>query len=331
MRYGIPVLGQRVAPRCTIAESLLIVTWCDGRIVGRVTVPLDGSTWAEVLPALADQRIDTLVCGGIDHINRGAVEALGMTIIENVACTSGEVIDAIRMGTLRPEFGFGGEIRVATPGDPPLKRDFLAGGKGLGRVDCLACEDRVCLRGAPCSALQIDVVGENQNELKTLEATRDIALERERTLCRLSELVYFCLEMNYRRIGVAYCQALAGPTRILVSLLRRFFSVYPVWCKIGGRPAPEADSLGATPASPDLIACNPRGQAAALASANTDINVAVGLCMGADCLFARASRVPVTTFIVKDRSLANNPIGALYSDHYLREVARTSHDRTWKP
>lgn len=330
MKFGIPVLGQRVAPRCTIAENLLIVTWCGGRIVKQVTVSLEGSTWEEVLPVLVDHRIDTLVCGGIDRTSRGSVEALGLTVIENVASTSGEVIEAIRLGTLRPEFGFGGEHREVAASAPPLTLD-AAGRPGPDQVDCLACEDRVCLRGAPCHADLSVAAVEDPAESVALEATRDIALEQERTLCRLSELIYFCLEMNYRRIGVAYCQALAGPTRILVSLLRRFFSVHPVWCKIGGRPAPEAGSLDGRPISPDLVACNPRGQAAALALLKTDINVAVGLCMGADCLFAHASRVPVTTFIVKDRSLANNPIGALYSDHYLREVARTSHDRIRKP
>ena len=49
--------------------------------------------------------------------------------------------------------------------------------------------------------------------------------------------------------------------------------------------------------------------------------VVVGLCIGADCLFDRASEAPVTHLFVKDRSLANNPIGALYSEHYLRESA----------
>jgi len=48
----------------------------------------------------------------------------------------------------------------------------------------------------------------------------------------------------------------------------------------------------------------------------------VGLCMGVDSLFAKASAAPVTTLFVKDRSLANNPIGALYSEYYRKEVTR---------
>jgi uncharacterized metal-binding protein len=55
---------------------------------------------------------------------------------------------------------------------------------------------------------------------------------------------------------------------------------------------------------------------------DTDLNVLVGACMGADCIFSRFSDAPVTTLFVKDRSLANNPIGAVYSDYYLKEAAR---------
>ena len=58
---------------------------------------------------------------------------------------------------------------------------------------------------------------------------------------------------------------------------------------------------------------------------NIDINVIVGLCVGVDCVFTKASQAPVTTLFVKDKSLANNPIGALYSDYYIKEVTRAAH------
>ena len=53
---------------------------------------------------------------------------------------------------------------------------------------------------------------------------------------------------------------------------------------------------------------------------DTDLNVIVGLCVGMDCVFTRASLAPVTTIFVKDKSLANNPIGAVYSHYYLTEI-----------
>jgi uncharacterized metal-binding protein len=154
------------------------------------------------------------------------------------------------------------------------------------------------------------------------EAALDISAECERVLCRLSELIYFCLDMGFRRIGVAYCLDLEEPARILVGVLRRFFATIPVCCKIGGRTLD--DDYAAVPGE---IACNPLGQAQALNRAGCDLNVLVGLCMGVDCVFARNSEAPVTTLFVKDRSLANNPIGALYSDYYLKEALSTSQTR----
>jgi uncharacterized metal-binding protein len=75
------------------------------------------------------------------------------------------------------------------------------------------------------------------------------------------------------------------------------------------------------PSRPCHIACNPRGQAAELNRRGTEINAIVGLCIGCDVVFTQHSSAPVTTLFVKDRSLANNPVGALYSNYYLTELA----------
>ncbi|MEJ2185627.1 MAG: DUF1847 domain-containing protein, partial [Gemmatimonadota bacterium] len=136
------------------------------------------------------------------------------------------------------------------------------------------------------------------------------AREDERMLCRLAELVYFAMEMGYAKLGVAFCADLLEPATVLVGVLRRFFDVLPVCCKVGAAPAEESRS---TP-------CNPAGQAAVMNQAGTDLNVLVGLCVGADAVFARESRAPVTTIFVKDKSLANNPIGAVYSHYHLQEI-----------
>jgi uncharacterized metal-binding protein len=52
------------------------------------------------------------------------------------------------------------------------------------------------------------------------------------------------------------------------------------------------------------------------------MNIIVGLCVGHDMLFQMHSRAPVTTLIVKDRVLAHNPAGALYSNYYRRRLIK---------
>jgi uncharacterized metal-binding protein len=300
-------MGDRVAPRCTQADGLLMARVSHGRVVSHARVALAVRSPVELLDVVSEHDVEKLVCGGVSREVREALASQDVAIVENVACSAAEVLAALDAGSLCTGYGLGA---------PPSPGTLLPGGASgpsrshEGGLDCLACEDRVCLAGERCPGAPPRDARPLPEELGgLLEAATDIAREEERTLCRVAELVYFCLEMRFRRVGLAFCRDLLEPTRILADILRRFFELVPVWCKVGGVAADDADTAP----------CNPLGQAAALNAARTDVNVVVGLCIGADCLFNRASEAPVTPLFVKDRSLANNPIGALYSDHYLRE------------
>ena len=61
--------------------------------------------------------------------------------------------------------------------------------------------------------------------------------------------------------------------------------------------------------------CNPVTQAFVLNHEKCDFNVILGLCVGDDTLFIKHSEAPVTIVAVKDRDLAHNPLGALYTAH----------------
>jgi uncharacterized metal-binding protein/predicted Fe-Mo cluster-binding NifX family protein len=339
MRYGIPIIEDRVAPRCTCADALLTVVSNRGDVHRERTAILPGHTLIDLVKTLTSCHVDTVICGGINREGKEFLRAKNFKIIDNVASTVDRVIDALRTRSLSSGFGFSNasnrfdsesaEVPVAAGSDSerPSFETASAPSDGEDRklVDCLSCQDRVCLEGKVCDVLKTlpSIPLPDSETTRMLEAALDITCEEERTLCRLSELIYFCLEMGYGRIGVAYCEDLREPTLILVHVLRRFLDVVPVSCKVGG--AALVDPLVATAADIDpktgtKVACNPQGQAKLLSMMDTDLNVAIGLCMGADCVFSRASTAPVTTLFVKDRSLANNPIGAVYSDHYLREA-----------
>ena len=269
----------------------------------------------DVAKVLSEERIDVLICGGISREEREFISGRGVDIIDNVAGWIREVLSGLPAGALRRGFGLArSDDRAGERGIQPILR----------ALDCVACADRKCLRGESCDFAPPARAAHDPETDRMLEASLDIASEEGRTLCRLSELIYFCLEMRYRRIGVAYCVDLQEPAAILTRVLRRFFKVYPVCCKIGGAPqidvfsAPESSAHRPAPSA----ACNPVDQADALNRLGVDINVLVGMCMGADCVFCRFSDAPVTTIFVKDRSLANNPIGAVYSDYYIKEAIR---------
>lgn len=341
MCYAIPILANRVAPRCTTAEGVLFLVLNGSKVISRLIAPLRGHTWVDLLRLLTDHKADLLVCGGINRETRELVESRGVRIIDNVSCTTEEAIQALESGILRPGFGFavkqappqsasGGNSEIANASQ--IEENLPAHDTSLTALDCLRCVDRVCLRGEDCRP---DLVERRAtltaDASQMLESARDIATEKERILCRLSELVYFCLEMKYQILGVAFCIELFEATDILVRVLRRFFEVHPVCCKVGGNHQADPWAPVMQPATAiDLseISCNPQGQARVLNEAKTDFNIVVGLCMGADCVFTKASEAPVSTLFVKDKSLANNPIGALYSDYYLQEATRSSVAKT---
>ncbi len=338
MRYGIPIRGGRVAPRCTFAESILIVVLRRNQARAEGKAEFTEHGLINLVKILSEYSIDTLICGGISRQERDYLSSRQVEVIDNVACSVDELLDGLRSGRVQAGYGLARPVnkhkseKVSGTTQRAHGSDETAGKektKFLGKADCFSCRDKICLRGESC-----DLISENdrthipEREIKNMmEASLDVSYEKERTLCRLSELIYFCLEMHYQRIGVAYCIDLQEPAETLVRVLRRFFEIYPVCCKVGGIRVVDplfSSREGIEHDDSPKIACNPEGQAAVLNRLETDLNVVVGICMGADCIFSKYSEAPVTTLFVKDKSLANNPIGAIYSDYYLNEAARTT-------
>ncbi|MGA9294492.1 MAG: DUF1847 domain-containing protein [Ignavibacteriaceae bacterium] len=318
MIYGIPLFKDRVAPRCTIADSVLLVKVAMNRSAYNKTLKLGEKSWSDLLKILNDNKVDILVCGGINLEDRKLSMESGISVIDNVACSDIEVIEAIKAGTLKNGFGFSVTCDTSlklSAGNSKKENDGL-----LQNIDCLLCKYPLCIEGRPCNlSLQLNSEPENKEIGEMLNSALDVSLEDERILCRLSELVYFAIEMNYKKIGIAYCVDLSEPASIVARALRRFFDVFPVCCKIGGNKL--SDKMLTNKIK---VACNPKGQADILNQAGVDFNILIGLCIGTDCIFTESSNAPVSTLFVKDKSLANNPIGAVYSDYYLKEVTNTS-------
>ncbi len=314
MIYGIPLLRNRIAPRCTIADSILLLEVDMNRIVHKKSLRTGEMSWNDLLRIFNENKVDTLVCGGIDYANRKLSTEQGLSIIDNVACSENEVIQAIESKVLKPGLGLSPEpdLGLSSPHDVAPKKHI--GTQEI--VDCLVCREKSCLAGKACVlSSKLSHRGVSKEIRQILHSALDISLEDERILCRLSELVYFALEMKYEKIGIAYCVDLSEATEIVTQVLRRFFTVFPVCCKVGGKETP--DSLSTETSK---VVCNPVGQAEILNVAAVDFSIIIGLCIGTDGIFTKLSNAPVSTLFVKDKSLANNPIAAVYLDHYLKEV-----------
>jgi uncharacterized metal-binding protein len=141
--------------------------------------------------------------------------------------------------------------------------------------------------------------GEDRRMMQLAEAAK------ARGADRVEELIRFARAGGLRRLGIAHCAAVADPAKNLEQRLLGEFEVLRVDCKLCRIPS-EAFIEGGRG-----IACNPIGQAKVLAGGGTELNIALGLCLGHDLLFAKHSAAPVTTLVVKDRVHQHNPLAAL--------------------
>ena len=113
---------------------------------------------------------------------------------------------------------------------------------------------------------------------------------------------------------------MAQEAQTIADILACEFEVVAVCCKFCGI---DKESLGLEQIVPDKereTMCNPVGQAAFLNEAYTQLNITCGLCVGHDAIFNMTSQAPVTALIVKDRVLAHNPVGAIYSQYIRRTM-----------
>ncbi|MGD9140107.1 MAG: DUF1847 domain-containing protein [bacterium] len=187
-------------------------------------------------------------------------------------------------------------------------------------MKCAYCDNKECTSGKDCTGKARDVKGLYKDEVL------DIARIASRTEARyymkeprIVEIIEFAKAMGYKKIGIAFCIGLSREAETVHSILKQHFEVYSVCCKVCGIAKKDFNFETITD-NPEEVMCNPAGQAAMLNDKGTDLNLIVGLCIGHDIVFTKVSEAPVSTLVVKDRVLAHNPCGAIYSRYYLRRL-----------
>ena len=186
---------------------------------------------------------------------------------------------------------------------------------------CAECDDRACEVGKDCSdglAPEVALRTYKGDDLRLLKAAGEVEVEHYLAATRIEEIAFLAKKLGAKRIGLAFCIGLAEEARWVSRYFEKYFEVHSVCCKVGGVSKDEYD-LPHLRGEARESTCNPAGQAAVLADADTDLNVVVGLCAGHDSQFYMSSVSPVVTLAAKDRVLAHNPLGAVYS-RYHREV-----------
>ncbi len=184
-------------------------------------------------------------------------------------------------------------------------------------MKCALCDNKDCRQGKNCTDIATEI--DYEPALETMQAAAEVE-SRYMELTRLEELILFCKKMKFKKVGLAFCIGLSEEARIVHRILARDFEVHSVCCKVGGIDKSDLGLVKIRGAEAHETMCNPLGQARVLNAAGTELNIILGLCIGHDILFTGHSDAPVTTLAVKDRVLAHNPLGAVYSRYYRENV-----------
>ena len=125
---------------------------------------------------------------------------------------------------------------------------------------------------------------------------------------RVEKTIRFAKLCGYRKLGVAFCITLAKEAELLCRMLKaEGFEVESLICKVGHIDRGEVGVPGSC--SP---MCNPIAQAEILNRAGTELNIAMGLCVGHDAMFSRHSNAPVTVLVAKDHKYHHAPMEFFY-------------------
>ena len=152
---------------------------------------------------------------------------------------------------------------------------------------------------------------------KLRRRSRRAITARSRVYARLCSLrkSWACASWVWRSVS-----GLADEAEIIAEILGCEFEVVSICCKQCGISKKQFGLEQIDPDKDPEVMCNPAGQATLLNEAGTELNILCGLCVGHDAIFSMKSQAPVTTLIIKDRVLAHNPIGAIYSQYIRRTM-----------
>ena len=186
-------------------------------------------------------------------------------------------------------------------------------------MNCAGCKVKACYKGKDCTEIAEDVKEEYKGEaLKLLRVSTRIETRYYMEKTRIEELISYAKEMNHKKLGVAFCIGMQKEAGIICAVLSQYFDVSSVCCKVCGIDKSHFE-LERLHKGVEAM-CNPIGQAKILNQEKTDLNIILGLCIGHDILFTKYSEAPVTTLAVKDRVLAHNPLGAIYSAYHMNKL-----------
>lgn len=195
--------------------------------------------------------------------------------------------------------------------------------------DCANCNcNHMCFaKGRSCVPVEEDKILAlyDKEERKIMKAAAFVEATYYMQYTRLQETAAFAKKMGYKTLGLGFCMGIRDEAKLFVKYLSdQGFTVHSVCCKNCGINKDVLKLKKVRKDSPTEPMCNPKAQAQYLNDNGTELFISAGLCVGHDALFAKACDGPVTTLVVKDRVLGNNPMAVVYSGYWKGKLGLNS-------
>jgi len=92
MTTAIALFGSRISPRFDCAQDFMLITRSENAVTEQHTETIRDQMPIMKVRRLADLKVDTLICGGIDESSREYLRSYGIKIIANM---KGKVEEAV--------------------------------------------------------------------------------------------------------------------------------------------------------------------------------------------------------------------------------------------
>jgi predicted Fe-Mo cluster-binding NifX family protein len=102
VRVAIPRMGETVAPCFEYCCTMAIFTIARRHVVEQIDFPLRSRDPFDRVRLLRDQRVDTLICGGMQDIYEDLVRDAGLEVISWVSGCVEDLLDMYLRGRLVP-------------------------------------------------------------------------------------------------------------------------------------------------------------------------------------------------------------------------------------
>lgn len=190
-------------------------------------------------------------------------------------------------------------------------------------MNCAFCKHHNCYtKGQNCTRYSHEevIAMYDEQDKEIMQAASATESRNYLKMTRLEECLFFLQQMNAKKIGIAFCIGLANEAKFCAQYFKNAgIAVESVCCKNCSIDKDMLKLEKIKPGSREAM-CNPKMQAELLNQSGTEYNFIVGLCVGHDMVFTKASEALVSSLITKDRVLANNPAGVVYSRYWRRKL-----------